>query len=216
MNMIEISDNVLILAMIVGGLLLVAIALLCALLVVCLRRKNRALHIGSRYKVRRSDVSNVNYINEQTVIVGTDKATEATGGTINGLGCFYSSSNNSKTSSSFYPFSSSSSRHESTVKQQRPISATFLSGNFDHANEVIDARQTKPRVARRSDISVTLPKEQELISTVNTMMRPEAAEIDDTLATLIRTNKSQINRNSVYSSRNSYYSLYASEQSTIV
>ena len=226
-NIIGISDNMIILAMIVGGLLLVAVALLIVLLVICLRRQAAAkVHLGARYKVRRSDVSNVNYINEQTVFLNGDNP-KGDSLSKNASRSNYTSSN-SKISTSFYPFSSFSSgnrqdsilsrlscttlknkpkkwelRHKNFCQNSRnsskirPISITF----YNNADEVIDARKMAPRVARVSDVSgVNIPP----------IVRREV------VTSMVTNGQNKIQRNSVESSRDSYFSLYNSENSTAV
>ena len=133
-----------IMAMVIGGLLLVTIALLIAVLVMCCRNRAYALATGSMksYKVRRSDVSNINYINEQTVVLNRSQDEgqkplkmshhDESSSVVNPetTTTYHYSSSRSKNSSSLYP--NSTSRFDS-----------FLSRNDSSALESSRAPPTR-------------------------------------------------------------------------
>ena len=130
-----------IMAMVIGGLLLVTIALLIAVLVMCCR--NRAYALGMKsgsmksYKVRRSDVSNINYINEQTVVLNRSDGKkpinhhDESSSVVNPetTTTYHYSSSRSKNSSSLYPnstsrFDSFLSRNDSSALESSRVPPT--------------------------------------------------------------------------------------------
>ena len=130
-----------IMAMIIGGLLLVTIALLIAVLVMCCRNRAYALTTGSMksYKVRRSDVSNINYINEQTVVLNRSQEEQPkmthheSSSVVNPetTTTYHYSSSRSKNSSSLYPnstsrFDSFLSRNDSSALESSRVPPTRL------------------------------------------------------------------------------------------
>ena len=136
---IRITDNMIIMAMIIGGLLLVTIALLIAVLVMCCRNRAYALTTGSMksYKVRRSDVSNINYINEQTVVLNRSQEEQPkmthheSSSVVNPetTTTYHYSSSRSKNSSSLYPnstsrFDSFLSRNDSSALESSRVPPT--------------------------------------------------------------------------------------------
>ena len=137
---IRITDNMIIMAMVIGGLLLVTIALLIAVLVMCCRNRAYALTTGSMksYKVRRSDVSNINYINEQTVVLNRSQEEkpkmthhDESSSVVNPetTTTYHYSSSRSKNSSSLYPnstsrFDSFLSRNDSSALESTRVPPT--------------------------------------------------------------------------------------------